>query len=47
MLNYLESQGLTLSDDLFTIQLVNFIDGSDRPVHYSRLLAPIAAQPAS
>lgn len=46
-LDYLKSQGLTLSDDLFTIQLVNFIDGSDRPVHYSRLLAPIAAQPAS
>ncbi len=41
VLGYLESQDLALSDDLFTIQLANFIDGQGQPVHYSRLLAPV------
>lgn len=44
---YMSARRLTASDDLFTQQLMSYVDDSGNAIHYARMIAPIeAAQPA-
>ena len=44
---YMSARRLTASDDLFTQQLVSYVDDGGNAIHYARMIVPIeAAQPA-
>lgn len=38
---YLGAHDLTASDDLFTAQLLSFVDGEARAIHYARMIVPV------
>ena len=38
---YLREHDLTASDDLFTAQLLSFVDGEARAIHYARMIVPV------
>lgn len=39
---FCQERSLTPADDIFTVQLVNFIDPDSRSVHYARMVVPLA-----
>ncbi len=39
---FCQERSLTPADDIFTVQLVNFIDPDSRAVHYARMVVPLA-----
>ena len=38
---YLKGHGLRACDDLFTAQLISFVDGEARAIHYARMIVPV------
>lgn len=43
---YMHEHRLCAADDLFTQQLVNYVDDSGDAVHYARKIVPLGAEPA-
>lgn len=41
---YLEEHGLQASDDLFTQQLVSYLDDGGNAIHYARMIVPIGTE---
>lgn len=44
---YMQEQRLCASDDLFTQQLVSYVDDSGDAVHYARMIVPLGAELAT
>ena len=38
---YLDANGLHAGDDLFTAQLLSYVDGEERAIHYARMIVPL------
>lgn len=38
---YLDANGLRAGDDLFTAQLLSYVDGEERAIHYARMIVPL------
>lgn len=38
---YLDANGLQAGDDLFTAQLLSYVDGEARAIHYARMIVPV------